>query len=183
MLPLALAATFVLAGCGGSSDGGATPSAAPSDAGATDTTVAVTTTTVATTEETIAASADVGSDGCDRVLTSDEVESILGSPVEFTGSSETCMVIFADDSIGNLQAFSGSKADEAIEVLLGKFQADEAASASGVLLDDGRGFVLDGSAIVRGDSGRVFRFDTPDNVDVPDMQLAMEAIAALLLTR
>jgi hypothetical protein len=116
-------------------------------------------------------------------LTPDEVESILGAPAEISGAGEFCRFVFADDAVGSFATWSGSKADEAMEVLLPKFKADERAVADGVLLDGDRGFVYDGSAVVRGDSGRVFRFDTPLNIGVADMQTAMEEMADLLLTR
>lgn len=80
-----------------------------------------------------------------------------------------------------LQVFSGSNADEAIDTLVPKYQAD--ASARGVLLDDGRGYALDGGALVRGDNGRVFNLGLPDGLDVPDMTAALQEIVDLLLTR
>jgi len=46
-----------------------------------------------------------------------------------------------------------------------------------------RGFILGGSAVVRGDSGRVFRFDAPSDDYIADTQSAMQGIADLLLTR
>lgn len=187
MLPVAVVAAFAITACGGGSDS----SASSADASPTETSADA---TVDTSSETSAAEeadntgdeaddGDVGGDGCDQVLTSDEVQSVLGTSVEFTGSGQVCTVVFANDSTGTLQAFSDSKADDALDTLLAGFLADEAASASGVLLDDGRGYVLENSAIVRGDSGRVFRFDAPDNLDIADIQGAMQSIADLLLTR
>ncbi len=182
----AFAAALALSACGGESEGtsapaDATTSEAASDAG-TETTEGV------ATDETAAdpAEDDGGTEaegGCDKSLTPAEVESILGVPVEISGTGQICIVHFADDSIGNLQVFSGSKADEAMDALLTQFESDSTASADGVLLADGRGHVLDRRAIVRGGSGQVFRFDTPDYVEVADVQAAMEVIPALLLTR
>ncbi len=184
LLPIAFVAALVLTACGSDGDDTSTASDPPSTEVTSDTTTAAPAPEEPAAEDPAESGDSTDAEGgCDQVLTSDEVEPFLGTPVEFSGSGQVCNVIFADDAIGSFQAWSGSKADEAMEVLLPKFQADDLATANGLLLDDDRGFVFDGSAIVRGDSGRVFRFDTPDNVDVADMQTAMEGIADLLLTR
>jgi hypothetical protein len=127
-----------------------------------------------------------GDDGsCAAALSGAEVESIFGTPVDMPDNSSVCNVVFRDNAVGTFQIWSGARADEAMEVLVPQFQADERASANVVLLDDGRGFVYEESAVVLGDSGRVFRFDTPPSVfdSIAEAQVAMEASAALLLTR
>jgi hypothetical protein len=181
ILSVAVAATLALSACGGTSEGSATPADPPPAEASSDTTVDTPTETTA--EEPADNDPDGGPGDCREVLTPDEIEPILGTLVEFSGAGTFCNVVYASDSIGSLAAFSGSEADEAINTLLAKFQADETATASGVLLDDDRGYVREHSAIVRGDSGRVFNFTTPNNLDVPDIQVAMQAIADLLLTR
>jgi len=174
---LVLAATLALAACGGESEGSTTSTDQPLADANPDTTVD---TQAETTADEGAGDTAGGGDGCDQVLTPDEIESVFGTPVEIKGSSQFCTIIFASDAVGNLSAFSGSEADEAISTLLAQFLADE---TDGVLLEQDRGFVDQNSAIVRGDSGRVFRFDAPDSIDVPDSQAAMQDIAELLLTR
>ena len=118
---------------------------------------------------------------CAEALTPAEYEQIFGTPVEINGGSKFCNVVFASDSVGGFSAFSGSEGDEAMDSLLPAFVAE--ASADGVLLDDGRGFIDDFSAVVRGESGRVFRIDVPSNVDVADVPAAMQAVVDILLTR
>jgi hypothetical protein len=126
---------------------------------------------------------NAGDDGCDKALSAEEIDSILGTSVEIKGSGQVCQYIFASDSIGTLQAFTGSKADEAMDVVLGKFLADETAVARGVVLADDRGYVDPDGALVLGDSGQVFSLGIPDNIDVADKLVAIQLIADLLLTR
>ncbi len=143
---------------------------------------------MASTDETAAdpAEDDGGTEadgGCDKALTPAEVESTLGVPVEISGTGQICMVHFADDSIGTSRCSPARRPTKRWMLCSPQFESDSTASADGVLLADGRGYVLDRSAIVRGDSGQVFRFGTPSNVELVDAQAAMEEIAALLLTR
>lgn len=195
MLPIAIAAALALTACGGDDESSAPVDPPPTEV-TPDTTAEAPAETIAAepaadeaeTEPGDAASGDDdAASGCDQVLTSDEIESILGTAPEISGSGEQCRHIYASDAVGTFQAYSGSKADEAINTLLAGFQDDETKNANGVLLDDGRGYVLDGtfnrSVVVRGDSGQVFVFTAPDGVDVADIQLAMQGIADLLLTR
>lgn len=192
MLPFAIAAALALTACGGGDEG----SSPASTEVAPDTTAEAPQETAAdepAADEAEAGAGDAASgddeaaSGCDKVLTPDEIGSILGTAPEISGSGEQCRHIYASDAVGTFQAFSGSKADEAIETLLAVFQDDETKSANGVLLDDGRGYVLDGSfersVVVRGDSGQVFVFSAPDSLNVADIQMAMQGIADLLLTR
>ncbi|NOX30664.1 MAG: hypothetical protein GXP35_11565 [Actinobacteria bacterium] len=196
MLPIAIAAALTLAACGGADEGSSPTPDPPSTEVAPDTTAAAPEETTAdepAADEAEAGAGDAASgDGgaasdCDQVLTADEIGSILGTAPEISGSGQQCQHIYASDAVGTFQAYSGSQADEAINTLLAVFQDDETKSANGVLLDDGRGYVLDGSfersVVVRGDSGQVFVFSAPDSLDVADIQMAMQAIADLLLTR
>jgi len=187
-LSLVLAVSLTLAACGGASEGSRTPTdPAPAEA-SPDTTVnaqaeiAVDTPVETTTDEG-ADDIDGRGDGCDEVLTADEIDSVFGTSVEIKGASTFCSMIFASDAVGVLAAWSGSKADEAIDFNLAKFRDDDRVNFGGVLLEDDRGFVDRYSAVVRGDSGRVFRFNFPESVDVPNIQVAMQDIADLLLTR
>lgn len=127
-------------------------------------------------------SGDREPEGCNDVLTAEEIGAILGPVTGISGAGQFCNVSFESGSVGSLSAFEEKKADEAMDALLPAFKADATASAEGILLDEDRGFVHRNSAVVRGDSGRVFRFDAPDDLDVPDTQVAMQEIAALLLT-
>ncbi len=195
MLPIAIAAALAFPACGGDDESSSptdplpaevTPDAAADAPG--ETTAAEPAAEAAEPEPVDPASgADETASGCDQVLAPDEIESILGTAPEISGSGEQCRHIYASDAVGTFQAYSGSKADEAIDTLLAGFQDDDTKSDNGVLLDDGRGYVLDGtfsrSAVVRGDSGRVFVFTAPDGLDVADIQMAMQGIADLLLTR
>ena len=192
LFPIAIAAALVVTACGGDDDSSA-PLDSPATDVAPDTTAEIPDETIAepavdeaAPEPSDAASGDgEATKGCASALTSEEIGSILGTTPEISGSGEQCQHSYASDAIGTFQAYSGSKADQAIETLLVGFQDDE--TKSGVLLDDGRGYVLDGtftrSVVVRGDSGQVFVFTAPDNLDVADIQLAMQNIADLLLTR
>lgn len=127
-------------------------------------------------------SGDREPEGCNDVLTAEEIGAILGPVTGISGAGQFCNVSFESGSVGSLSAFEEKKADEAMDALLPAFKADATASAEGIRLDEDRGFVHRNSAVVRGDSGRVFRFDAPDDIDVPDIQAAMQEIAALLLT-
>lgn len=190
VLPITFAAALALAACGGGGESSSPAPETPSTEVSPDTTGEASGETV--TEDSTGAEADdtaigdgEGESGCDQVLTAAEIESILGTAPEVKGTGGVCQHIYADDAIGSLSAFSGSKADEAMDVLLTKFAEDE--TKSGALLDDGRGYVLDGSfersVVVRGDSGRAFVFVAPDGLDVADIEAALQSIADLLLTR
>ena len=182
VLTFAIAAALALAACGGESEDSATSSDSTAAEGTPDTTAE---TVAESTDDEPIAEANVvsGGDGCDQVLTPEEYESIFGTSVEVTGSGQTCQLIFASDAVGTLQAFSSSKAEDATDALLTQSKVDEAVSAGGVLLENARGYVVKNSAIVVGDSGTVFRLDTPENVDVADIQATMQQVAALLVTR
>ncbi|NOX28714.1 MAG: hypothetical protein GXP35_01470 [Actinobacteria bacterium] len=187
-LPLVLAASLALAACGGASEDSTSPTDPPPAEDSPDPTVDTLAATPAvtpleTTTDEGADDADGQGDGCDAVLTPDEIDSVFGTTVEINGGRKFCTIIFASDAVGSINVFDGSEADEAIEVNLANFADDDRASFGGVLLEDGRGFVDGDSVVVRGDSGRVFTFDVPDSVSVPDVQAAMQEIADLLLTR
>lgn len=180
LLAFALAAMVALAACGG---GG-------------DTTLADPAPTQDAPDDSVSAPADEPADasgepepesasasGCNTALTIDEIDSIFGSSVIRVSGNKFCNIVFREDAITVFAIFSGSEADEAMEFHLPPFLADEAASAAGVTLDDGRGFIDDREAVVRGESGRTFVFGLPDNVDVADVRAAMQDLADLLLTR
>lgn len=192
ILPIAIVAALALTACGGDDDGSSAPSTDPPSADPPSADVAPDTASEAPAETAAVDPAESGDtaddsagteDGCDQVLSPAEIESILGVAPEIKGSGEVCQLIYASDAVGTFQAFSGSKGDEAIDTLLSDFQTDEYKSANGVPLDDGRGYVLDSTAVVRGDSGRVFVFGAPDSLDLADTEAAMQGIADLLLTR
>ncbi|MFT5204536.1 MAG: hypothetical protein ACI9C1_003947 [Candidatus Aldehydirespiratoraceae bacterium] len=185
---LILAVAIALASCGDDSEADSTPpdstpiedsvelpDDAPADTPADETPADAP--ADAPADEPVAA--DDGS--CAKAFTVAEYEQVFGTTVEINGGSKFCNVIFASDSIGAFSAFSGSEADEAMDQLLPAFEAK--ASVDGVLLDDGRGFIDGFSAVVLGDSGRVFRIDVPSNVDLPDVPAAMQAAVDILLTR
>ena len=187
---------LAVAACGGSDDNSSTPIDTPSTEIAPEATPEAPEGTVSAEPAAGDAPSDFGEDagdgseeasGCAAALTAEDIESIFGSTPEISGSGEQCQHVYASDAVGTFQAYSGSKADDAIGALLDGFASDETKSNNGVLLEDGRGYVLDGtfsrSAVVRGDSGQVFVFTAPDNLDVADIESAMQNLADLLLTR
>ncbi len=182
-LVLVLAAALLLASCGDDSTADAPADSAPADDTA-DAPVDVPSDAPAdtTVDEQVPVDEPADPNDCDTALTADEIDSIFGTSVEISGS-KFCNITFASDAVGILSIFSGSEADEAMDELLPKFLADEAASAAGVVLDDGRGYIDDFGVVVRGDSGRTFSFSVPDNIEVPDFQAALQDVADLLLTR
>lgn len=183
-LSIMIAAALALAACGGSSDDASTQVDASIDTSVSDTTPDSPATSVAAevpAETTAIESADDGGEGCDQALSAAEIDAIFGTSVEISGSGQVCSLHFADDSIGSFQAITGSKGDAAFDELLAKYETE--ASTNGIVLDDNRGYILRETAIVRGASGQVFSFVAPDNVDVANMGVAMQAIADLLLTR
>ena len=97
------------------------------------------------------------------------------SPVEVTADPPPTNT--ASSEVGG----SCTEADAAMDALLPKFEAS--ASTNGVLLDDGRGFIDGYSAVVRGQSGRVFRIDVPTNIDIADPPATMQSVVDILLTR
>lgn len=181
LLPVVTVCLFSLAACGGDSE----PTAAPSDPPSTETPVAVETTEAPeTTDAPDTGSVEPASEGdCSTVVTAEEITTTLKTPtIEITGSGERCTYTFAADSVGGVSVYSGAKADEAMDTLLAKYDPD----FGGVLLDDGRGLVqadLNGRVLVRGDSGRVFVFAIPDNIETENLQAALEDLSALVLTR
>ena len=181
LLPVITVCMFALAACGGESE----PTATPPDSPPVETSVDVeATVTPETADAPDTGSVEPASEGdCTTAVTAEEIETILETPaVEITGSGEQCSYTFAADSVGGVSVYSGAKADEAMETLLAKYDPD----FGGVLLDDGRGFVqadLNGRVLVRGDSGRVFVFAIPDNIETENLQASLEDLAALVLTR
>lgn len=182
---LAIAAAMFLAACGGGEESVTLTDVTPIESAADSTAEApAETVTEAPAASDATTAVDAGQDpgGCDQLLTPAEIDSIFGTSIDkINGAGQFCNIVFAGDAVGSLAVFSGSKADEAIDTLLAQFQADGA--TGGVLLADGRGYVLDATATVRGDSGRVFRFDAPENITTPDLPSAMQNLADLLLTR
>ncbi len=184
-----IAAAVILSACGGDDEVAATSDdSTTADGGAGTTIETPVATTLETAVEEPASDEETGAaaetdEGCDQLLTAEELESILGAPVEVEprGTGQICNWVFASDAIGTMQVFTGSKADEAMDTLIPKYEAE--ATSRGILLDDGRGYVLNGSAVVRSDSGRVFSLAVPDGIDVADMNAALKAITDLLLTR
>lgn len=176
----AIAAALTLAACGGDSESTATADDPTIAEVEPDTTVDATTTSAPAT--TGAAEPEEADGGCNQVLTAEEFESILGRPVEVTGSGQVCNLILASDSVGTLQVFSGSKADEALDINLTKFRDNDGAGRGGVLLAGDSGFADSDGVVVRGSSGRVFVLGIPDNA-TEDNQAAAQALADLLLTR
>lgn len=181
----ALAAVFALAACGGGSDAAVEPDTVEPDIVETTATTESDSTEDTTVETVTDEDSGANTDDvpCGEALTAAEIDSILGTSVSIGGGGGNCLVEFAADAVGTVSVFSGSRADEAMDALLPKFKDDETASANGVLLADDRGFIDGRSVIVRGDSGSVFRFDVPDNVEIADVNAAMEQLAAILLTR
>ncbi len=181
LLPVVTAFMFVLNACGGDSE----PTSAPADSPSAETPAAAETTDPPETPEASdTGSVEPASEGdCTTAVTAEEIGTILGTPaVEITGSGEQCSYTFAADSVGGVSVYSGAKADEAMTTLLDKYDPN----FGGVLLDDGRGLVqadLNGRVLVRGDSGRVFVFAIPDNIETKNLQAALEDLAALVLTR
>lgn len=184
---LSIAAALALAACGSGGDSsGEQDSSAVTEAGSATTadTTGEATTEIPPAEDSAVTDAGGGDDGCDQVVTVDEIDAIFGSSVmEIKGSSEQCSIIFASDAVGGIGAFSGSKADEAIEALLAQFEANNVADSGGVLLADGRGYVTVDSVVVVGDSGRVFSIAIPGGFADDDRLGAMQAFADLLLGR
>lgn len=187
IIPVAVAAVFTLSACGGASDSSPAPTDPPSAEAGPDTTVDAAAESVvdapAETSADAGAEENAGDGGCDNALSAEEIDSVLGTSVEIKGSGQVCQYIFASDSVGTLQAFTGSKADEAMGTLLPKFLADESSVLSGVVFADDRGYVDPDGALVRGDSGQVFSLGIPNNIDVADKLEAVQELADLLLTR
>lgn len=121
-------------------------------------------------------------DGCETALTVAEIDEIFGTSVQSTnGAGKFCNIVFADDSVGIFSVFPSEDADEGLASLASQL---EEANTSGELLEDGaRGYILGRSAVVLGDSGRLFRFDLPDNAEVSELATAMRQLADVLLAR
>ncbi len=119
----------------------------------------------------------------DADSTVEDVDAVLGVPVEINGSSRTCNFIYADDAVGTFQAFPARRAEEALEVLA-KFKENPDSMGGGELLPDDRGFISGfGLVFVVGDSGIVFSMATPDNIGVEDFQTKLQGFADILLTK
>ena len=184
LAPVLFAAALMLSACGGDEENTATDDGtATTEAAAPETTGVETTSPESTTAED--PSAGEPSEDCADILTADELNSILATSATISGSTKTCTVVFADDAVGTLRAFEGAQADEAIEVLIPGFEDEQASSPdpSGVLLDDGAGFIDDLSIVAVGESGAVFRLDLPADLEVADLPAATQELADLLLTR
>ncbi|GAB2772853.1 hypothetical protein GCM10027020_27640 [Nocardioides salsibiostraticola] len=181
LLPVIIVCLFALAACGGESE----PTAALSDSPPVETPVeAEASVTPEATDVPDSGSVVPSAEGdCTTVVTAEEITTILSTPeVEITGAGEQCRYTFAADSVGTVGVYSGAKADQAMDELLAKYDPN----FGGVLLDDGRGLVqadLNGRVLVRGDSGRVFVFAIPDNIETENLQASLEELAALVLTR
>lgn len=186
LFPVTLVAAVTLTACGGESGDSSPTTEPPSSDVAAEVTIAAPAPTAAApseSETTAAADNAAAGDGCNQVMTPDEIGSILGTTPEISGSSEQCLFKFRSDAIGSFSAYSGSKADEALDTLMAGYQDDDYKKDRGVLLDDGRGYFYDENVVVRGDSGRVFVLAAPTDLGAPDYQVAMQALADLLLTR
>jgi hypothetical protein len=180
---LLLIAAFVLTACGGD-DETATSDVAESDVAA-ETTAAPeaedppaesTTTTEAEPEP-------AQTEPCAAYITVEDIDRVLGVPVEITGSDTTCQLIYADDAVGSFQAFPERRADDAL-VTLEKFKDNPDSMGGGVLLDNDRGFISgNGLTFVVGDSGQIFSMSTPDNIGVDDLDARLMGFVDILLTK
>lgn len=182
MWSLALGLAFALAACGGGNEGSATP-ADTSEVPESSDTVDEAVVEEPVADEPVVNEGDGGDDGCENALTADEIDSIFGTTVEISGEGRYCNIQFPNGSISVFSVFTGSTADDAMDELLPKFLEDEFARADGIVLDDGRGYVLETKLLVRGDSGRAFVLGIPGDLEVDDVQAANLKLAELLLLR
>lgn len=181
LIGLAAAATLALSGCGGDDEASAPESDALSTQVSAEPAADAPADTSATNDAAGGAetstTGDGSSDGCDEVLTVEEVEAAMGSAPQIDGSGEVCQFTFDSGTTGTFQVLSGPAADEAFTSQMQSGLSDE-----GELLDDGQGFVLADTVVVKGASGQVFNFSVPIGDELAD-QASMQSIADLLVTR
>ena len=190
---VAAALVLLLAACGSGDDVATADGAATESETATTTELAESedesqpeTTEAAAEETTEETTAPTGSEApCGQVVSQEEFETLINKSVEFTGGPTNCLVIYADDSVGSMSVFSGNRAVDVSNELIAKFTEQiQSAPDSGIVLDDGRGYVvLDGTVGVLGESGNFYQVVIPDNAGVESLDVVVQNIADLLLTR
>ncbi len=119
---------------------------------------------------------------CSTALTVEEVDALFNTAAEITGAGSFCNIILRDDAVAGFNAFTDDQADEALAIQSERFEQFAITSSTGVTLPDDRGFVFDGKAIVRADSGTVYLFSIGELGDI-DTQATLESLAELLIVR